>query len=81
MPRPRCWTAWEALDCSYVLGLAGNRRLKAMAQPWCEDAALRRLASPKQKIRRFHQAAYQAGSWDKPRRVIARIEAGPQGAD
>ena len=78
---PEALDCLEALDCSYVLGLAGNRRLKAMAQPWCEDAALRRLASSKQKIRRFHQAAYQAGSWDKPRRVIARIEAGPQGAD
>jgi hypothetical protein len=71
----------EAMGCTYVLGLAGNKRLKALAQPWCEDAALRRLASSKEKLRRFHQAAYRAGSWDKERRVIARVEASAQGAD
>ncbi len=69
------------MGCSYVLGLAGNKRLKALAAPWCEDAALRRLSGAKDKIRRFHQAAYQAGSWDKERRVIARVEATPKGAD
>jgi len=78
---PEVLESLERLDCSYVLGLAGNKRLKAMAQPWCEDAALRRLTTAKDKIRRFHQAAYQAGSWTKARRVIARIEAGPKGAD
>ena len=71
----------EAMDCSYVLGLAGNKRLKALAQPWCEDAALRRALGGKDKIRRFHQAAYRAGSWDKERCVIARTEATYKGAD
>jgi hypothetical protein len=69
------------MDCSYVFGLAGNKRLKALAQPWCEDVALRRLTSAKEKLRRFHQSAYQAGSWDKARRVIARVEASAKGAD
>ena len=82
---PEVLQCLEALGCSYVLGLAGNKRLKALAAPWCEDAALRRLSAAKDatkdKVRRFHQAAYRAGSWDKQRRVIARIEAGPRGAD
>jgi len=78
---PEVLECLEAMGCSYVLGLAGNKRLKALAAPWCEDAALRRLTSAKEKIRRFHQSAYQAGSWDQERRVIARVEAGPMGAD
>jgi len=78
---PEVLACLEAMGCSYVLGLAGNKRLKALAQPWCEDAALRRLSSAKDKLRRFHQSAYRAGSWDKERRVIARVEASAQGAD
>ena len=78
---PEVLECLEALGCSYVLGLAGNKRLKTLAAPWCEDAALRRLSGAKDKIRRFHQAAYQAGSWDKKRRVVARVEATPKGAD
>ena len=78
---PEVLETLEARDCSYVLGLAGNTRLKALAAPWCEDAALRRLASAKDKLRRFHQTAYRAGSWDKERRVIARVEATSKGAD
>jgi hypothetical protein len=78
---PQVLETLEAMDCSYVLGLAGNSRLKALAAPWCEDAALRRLISAKDKIRRFQQSAYQAGSWDKERRIVARVEATARGAD
>jgi hypothetical protein len=78
---PEVLETLEAMDCGYVLGLAGNSRLKALAAPWCEDAALRRLTSGKDKIRRFQQSAYQAGSWNQARRVIARIEATAKGAD
>jgi hypothetical protein len=78
---PEVLETLEARDCSYIFGLAGNTRLKALAAPWCEDAALRRLTSTKDKLRRFHQTAYRAGSWDKERRVIARVEATSKGAD
>ena len=52
-----------------------------MAQPWAEDAATRRALSKKEKVRRFHQAAYQAGSWSKSRKIIARAEATDMGSD
>ena len=29
----------------YILGLPGNARLSEIGQPWCEDAALRRVQS------------------------------------
>ncbi len=78
---PQVLETLEAMGCSYVLGLAGNSRLKALAAPWCEDAALRRLTGTKDKIRRFQQSTYQAGSWDRERRIVARVEATARGAD
>ena len=35
----------------------------------------------KEKVRRFHQATYQAGSWSKARKIIARAEATGMGSD
>ena len=42
----------------YILGLPGNARLSEIGQPWCEDAALRRVQSGKDKVRRFFQTGY-----------------------
>lgn len=80
---PEVMQTLERLDCSYILGLGGNGVLKKIAAPWCEDAALRQLgkADPEAKLRRFHQTDYQAGSWDRPRKIVARVEAGPMGVD
>lgn len=81
------YAAPEVLDlleknrCTYILGLSTNRRLAPMAQPWAEDAATRRALSKKEKVRRFHQTTYKAGSWSKPRKIIARAEATGMGSD
>ncbi len=71
------YTAPEVLDlleeqgCSYVLGLGGNKKLQAMAQPWCKDVETRRARAGKDKLRRFFQSGYRAGSWRKERRVFS----------
>ena len=49
--------------------------------PLAEDAALGRLAGEGDKVRRYGDLRYSAKSWTVERRVIARVEAGPQGAD
>jgi len=49
--------------------------------PLAEDAALARLAGDGDKVRRYGDFRYAAKSWTVERRVIARVEAGPQGAD
>ena len=49
--------------------------------PLAEDAALGRIAGEGEKVRRYGEFRYAAKSWTVERRVIARIEAGPQGAD
>lgn len=74
----------EEQGCGYILGLPSNARLKLIGQPWCEDAATRRaLAGPGRgdKVRRFFQTRYQAKSWSRERRVVARVEATSRGCD
>lgn len=71
----------EEQGCSYVLGLGGNKKLQAMAQPWCKDVETRRARAGKDKLRRFFQRGYQAGSWRKERRVVARVEVTERGSD
>ena len=46
-----------------------------------EDAAMGRLANEADKVRRFGEFRYAARSWKVERRVIARVEASPQGTD
>ena len=65
----------------YIPGLPGNARLSEIGQPWCEDAALRRVQSGKDKVRRFFQTGYQAKSWSRERKVVARVEATARGTD
>ena len=65
----------------YILGLPGNARPSEIGRPWCEDAALRRVQSGKDKVRRFFQTGYQAKSWSRERKVVARVEATARGTD
>jgi hypothetical protein len=71
----------ESQGCGYILGLPGNARLAKIGQPWCEDVALRRARQAKDKLRRFFQTGYQAKSWSRDRKIVARVEATPKGAD
>ena len=79
--RPRSWTCWRIRATATFSGLPGNARLSEIGQPWCEDAALRRVQSGKDKVRRFFQTGYQAKSWSRERKVVARVEATARGTD
>jgi hypothetical protein len=68
------------LGCDYILGLAINPKLDAIAAPWREQCASRRKPS-RPKVRRFHQLTYRARSWAEPEKVIARVEATALGTD
>jgi len=78
---PEVMKLLEDKGCSYIFGLPVNTRLKKTGLPWCEDAAVRRALSSKDKLRRFFQVAYQAKSWSRERKVIARVEATSKGCD
>jgi len=64
----------RCLRCSFA-------RLKETGHPWCEDVAVRRAQQGKDKLRRFFQVGYQAGSWSRERKVVARVEATSRGCD
>jgi len=78
--RPRVVRRLERWGVDYVLGLQKNARL-------LQRVALAELALAEQyeargtKQRLYGSFDYAADSWDKPRRVIARLEHGPQGAN
>src|SRR5260370_12997865 len=64
-----------------ICGLAGSAVLLRQVDPLAEDAALGRLAGEAEKVRRYGDFRYAAKSWKVERRVIVRVETGPQGAD
>ena len=68
------------LDCDYILCVAINKRLDAIAEPWRQPCDIRRGRSCP-KVRRYHQFTYQADSWTHPEKVITRVEATALGAD
>ena len=78
---PEVMELLEDQGCGYILGLVGNARLTRIGHPWCEDAAVRQVQSRKDKVRRFFQTDYWAGSWSRERKVIARVEATARGTD
>jgi hypothetical protein len=70
----------KKLGCDYILGLAINSRLAALAEPWKQQCDLYR-SNWRPKVRRFHQFRYAADSWSEERKVIARVEATDMGQD
>ena len=63
-------------DVGYIVGLAKNARLKKLAAPVMAEAE-RDFAASGEKQRRFCELVYGARTWDRQRRVIARLEHGP----
>jgi hypothetical protein len=64
----------------YIVGLAKNSRVQAQATDLVA-AARAGFAATGEKQRLFADLVYAAGSWDKPRRVIAKAEHGDLGSN
>jgi hypothetical protein len=79
--RPEAMTWCERNRVGYVFGLAGNKVLLARVARLAEDAAMGRVAGEGEKVRRYGEFRYAAGTWDAERRVIARVEASDRGTD
>ncbi len=79
--RPEAMAWCERQRIGYIFGLAGNSVLLRRVGDLAEDAALGRIDGEADKVRRYGDLRYAATSWKTERRVIARVEAGPQGAD
>ena len=65
-------------DVHYIVGLAKNDRLLALAQPLLEQAATQHEKT-QQKQRVFGVIEYAAHTWDRARRVIVKAEHTDQG--
>lgn len=70
------WCDRHGVD--YIVGLAKNTRLNAMSQALMADAE-NAFKETGHKQRLFGELMYAAGTWDRPRRVISRIEHSDKG--
>jgi hypothetical protein len=72
----------RARRLDYTLGVAPTTTLRKHVLDLEKSTAARAAAVPDgQKLRRFKEFYDAAASWDRVERIIARVEAGPQGTD
>ena len=64
----------EGNDSDYIFGLAGNAVLDALVAKTADNLRFRHALSRKEKLRTFTSFMYQASSWKRPRKVVARLE-------
>ena len=64
----------ENNDADYIFGLAGNAALDALVAEVAVNLRCHHAMSSKAKLRTFASFMYQAGSWKRPRKVVARLE-------
>ena len=69
----------ERLD--YVLGVAPTTTLRKHIAALEASTTARAAQAGGHKLRRFKEFYDAAASWDRVERIIARVEAGPQGVD
>jgi hypothetical protein len=72
----------RARRLDYTLGVAPTKTLRKHILTLEESTAARAAANANgEKLRRFKDFYDGAASWDRVERIIARVEAGPQGTD
>jgi hypothetical protein len=76
---PRLYAFCEREKITYTLGIATNPRLEAKATLLKIGAEIERRRTKAEKVRLADESLYQAGSWDKPRRVVYKAESLPKG--
>jgi hypothetical protein len=68
---PEVYEFFEAEGMSYTIRLPANRVL----QDKIGHLLKRPVGRPPQEVRRYYSSlSYQAGSWNKPQRVVAKVE-------
>jgi len=58
----------------YIFGLAGNAVLQAMVAKTADNLRFHHAKSRQPKLRTYASFMYQATSWKRPRKVVARLE-------
>jgi hypothetical protein len=75
---PEVYDCCEGLGISYLISLARNSKLEALAGPFLQDARAKRRES-KQIARVFGEIRHAAKTWTHERRVIIKAEAMEKG--
>jgi hypothetical protein len=75
---PEVYDWCEAHGVDYLIGLARNSRLQALAEPFLAQARDEHRQT-QSKVRHLHEVRYAAGSWPAERRVIVKAEVTAQG--
>ena len=78
---PEVLRVCRAHKLHYVLGVAPTSTLREHTASLEQSTAARLGKSSGEKLRRFTQFHDGAKSWDCVERIIARVEAGPEGTD
>src|SRR4029077_19333343 len=79
--REEAMTWCENYGIDYIFGLSGNVVLDRLVDAAVDDIRVRRAVNQAEVLRGFAETRYAAKSWDKERRVVARIEASASHAD
>jgi hypothetical protein len=72
---PALYEYCEAEGIGYTIGLIPNPRLERVAAPLLAEATRQQQESGAPKVRLAGETTYQAGTWDRPRRVVYKAEA------
>jgi Transposase DDE domain group 1 len=64
----------EDNNTDYIFGLAGNVVLDALVAEAADNLRFYHATSSEAKLRTFASFMYKAGSWQQPRKVVARFE-------
>lgn len=79
---PALFRMLEEEDIQYAINLAKNDVLKRKTEEQFEQVQeTYDDADTDQKVTRYTEFTYMAGSWASPRRVCAKLEYGPEGAN
>jgi hypothetical protein len=70
----------ESKNVHYIVGLAKNSRINAVAEP-CLEKARQRFERTQRKQRIFTSVRYAALSWDRQRRVLVKAEHSAMGSN
>jgi hypothetical protein len=77
---PAVYEFCEDAEIDYTIALITNSRLQELAAPLLEEAQ-KRYERKGRKVRLISEGRYQAGSWDRERRVVYKAEAMEEGTN
>jgi hypothetical protein len=79
--RPQAMEWCEQNDVDYVFGLPGSKPLARKVEEKADEIRVRRALQDFALVRGYEETRHRAGSWNRERRAVARIEATRLGLD